>query len=108
VVVLARTRDAGASPAVRAQLGDKGVYEPEPGETVHVDGVARRCRFIRFGHDHGGDYAVVVGGKAHHVLERCVFVDRVHPVGKKARDWQKRLRSEINATSALGTGDEDG
>jgi hypothetical protein len=73
------------------------VYEPEPGEIVRVEGISRRCRFVRFGQDRGGDFAVVLGGKPGHILERCVYVDRVHPVGRKAQEWLKRLRSNPDA-----------
>lgn len=97
-MVPARAREAGAPPAARAKRGDPGVYEPSEGEVVRVDGIGRNCKFIRFGHDKGGDFAVVVGGKSGHRLERCVFVDRVHPLGARARDWVKRLRSNLDAT----------
>jgi hypothetical protein len=98
-VVPARAHEAGEQPADRAKRSDPGIYEPEPGETIRVDRITGRCKFLRFGHDNGGDFAVVLGGKSGHILERCVFVDRVHPVGKKARDWAKWLRSNLSATA---------
>jgi len=67
------------------------VYEPEPGETVRVTGMTGRFKFVKYGHDAGGDYAVVYGGPAHHELERCVTVGRILPFSRKRR--ANRVRS---------------
>jgi hypothetical protein len=75
------------------------VYEATPGETVKVIGIAPRCKFVRYEHDKGGDYAVIVGGKHGHVLERCVFVDRIKPLRKRRAP---RVRSDL----AIGTTQE--
>lgn len=97
VVVPARVEQAPPGVPVpnrtgRARRGDPDVYEAESGEIVRVAGVAPRCTFVRYEHDMGGDFAVVIGGKHGHRLERCVFVDRVKPLRKRRA---ARVRSDV-------------
>lgn len=65
---------------------DEGVYWPEPNETVRL---ARepgaKFQFVRFGNDKGGDFAVVIGGPPGHRIERCVTVDRIVPLRRRAK-----------------------
>lgn len=70
----------------RASVDDPGVYRPAEGEIV---GLKRepgaKFRFVRYGRDRGGDYAVLVGGLRGHSLERCVTVDRVRKLPRRRR-----------------------
>jgi hypothetical protein len=56
-------------------LGDPGVYVAQEGERVKVAGFRGEYRFIEYGDDRAGDYAVVQGGSKDH--QRIVTVDRI-------------------------------
>lgn len=99
VVVPARTREVGQAPVRRAHLDDPWVYHAEAGERIRVSGLGGAFTFIRYDRDNGGDYAVVVGGVRGHLLERCVFVDRVRPFRGRGRGI--RVRSKPG--TGLGT-----
>jgi hypothetical protein len=61
--------------AQRAALGDPGIYQARPGETVKVSGFRGMWKLSGYGQDRKGDYAAVLGGRGEH--ERIVTVDRI-------------------------------